>query len=457
MRSEPAPEPRGTPHGAPASATTPAPAAAPAGAPASAVHVPGAPGAAHRHPERRARDVGWRSRDVLRAAALVMAIYLGLQLLWFANSLVFVVFLGVLFGLAVGAAVDRLERVRIRRGVGAALVVFGTIGALVFTGTLIAPTLGEQIRVLRGQLPAAADRLEDWMNTHRSGLVGLVVNNLVGEPGTAPNASHAPSTTTPSATPTAPPSAAPTPPASAPPQGTAPSATASLRARLGEQLSGATRFLFPFLSSTAAVLGGVLLIIFLAIYIGAEPQLYHDGLMHLFPHRARPRAGEVLTEIATVLRKWLVTQLIAMLAIGLVTTVAMLVLRVKAAFALGVIAALLEFIPTVGPVLSAIPAIAMGLVDSPEKALTVLLAYWGIQFIENHLLIPFLMRGGMDLPPALTLVAQALMTLVFGFLGLMVAVPLTAAVMVPIKMLYVQDVVGDDLSVTTDVNEDEGA
>jgi predicted PurR-regulated permease PerM len=62
-------------------------------------------------------------------------------------------------------------------------------------------------------------------------------------------------------------------------------------------------------------------------------------------------------------------------------------------------------------------------------------AYWGIQFLENNLLIPFLMRGEMDLPPAITLIAQTLMTLVFGFLGLMVAVPLTAAVLVPLRMM----------------------
>jgi len=148
-------------------------------------------------------------------------------------------------------------------------------------------------------------------------------------------------------------------------------------------------------------------------------------------------------------------QLVAMVVIGVVTTVAMLALDVKAAFALGFIAGLLEFIPTVGPLLSAIPAIAMGFVDSPEKALSVVFAYWAIQFLENNLLIPWLMRGGMDLPPALTLVAQALMTLVFGFLGLMVAVPLTAAVLVPIKMLYVQDVVGDDLDVREDDDDDD--
>ena len=65
------------------------------------------------------------------------------------------------------------------------------------------------------------------------------------------------------------------------------------------------------------------------------------------------------------------------------------------------------------------------------------MAYWGIQFLENHMLIPLLMKGGMDLPPALTVITQALLALVFGFLGLMVAVPLLATVMVIVQMLYV--------------------
>src|ERR671922_122447 len=79
--------------------------------------------------------------------------------------------------------------------------------------------------------------------------------------------------------------------------------------------------------------------------------------------------------------------------------------------------------------------------DSPDKALAVAIAYGAIQFLENHLLIPLLMKGGVNLPPALTLVSQALMALIFGFLGLMVAVPLVAAILVPVKMLYVEDVV----------------
>jgi predicted PurR-regulated permease PerM len=79
-------------------------------------------------------------------------------------------------------------------------------------------------------------------------------------------------------------------------------------------------------------------------------------------------------------------------------------------------------------------------------------AYVGIQFLENHLLIPLLMKGGVNIPPVLTILSQALFTLLFGFLGLMVAVPLLAAVMVAVKMLYVERVVGDTVSV---VNEGE--
>jgi predicted PurR-regulated permease PerM len=163
--------------------------------------------------------------------------------------------------------------------------------------------------------------------------------------------------------------------------------------------------------------------------------VYRRGLVHLVPERARPRTEETLTAIAVTLRKWLVTQLIAMVVIGAVTTVVLMVLKVRAAVPLGILAGLLEFVPTLGPVLSSLPAIAMGFVDSPEKALAVTIAYVGIQFLENHLLIPILMREGLDLPPALTIVMQALMAIVFGVLGLLVAVPLLAAIMIATRTL----------------------
>src|SRR5204863_4953855 len=173
------------------------------------------------------------------------------------------------------------------------------------------------------------------------------------------------------------------------------------------------------------------------------------------PHQGRDRIGEVLSAIAAVLRKWLVTQLIAMVTLGIVTTVVLMLLRVKAAFALGLLSGLFEFIPTLGPIISSLPAIAMGFLDSPEKALWVVIAYIGVHFLEGHLLIPLLMKGGINLPPALTILSQALMALLFGFLGLMCAVPLLAATVVGVKMLYVEDVVGDP-QIGPDENPEKG-
>ncbi|HLA14804.1 MAG TPA: AI-2E family transporter, partial [Gemmatimonadaceae bacterium] len=208
-----------------------------------------------------------------------------------------------------------------------------------------------------------------------------------------------------------------------------------LRDRLIAQLGGATRFFLPVLSSTLAVAAAIVLVLFLAIYLAIDPGLYRRGLVSMVPARSRPKADRVLTAIATTLRKWLVTQLIAMVVIGVVTTVALLALDVRAAVPLGILAGLLEFVPTLGPILSALPAIAMGFVDSPEKALAVTIAYIGIQFVENHVLIPILMKEGIDVPPALTIVMQAMMAIVFGFLGLLVAVPLLATFLIAARTL----------------------
>lgn len=427
--------------------------------------VHGSPGTTTpgRAPERRARAVGWGTSDVLRAAALVTLFVLFLRLLWFANALFFVVFLGVLFGLAVSAAVDRLERFRIPRGLGAAFTALGFLALLAGFGVVMAPTIRAQARDVRARLPQAIDRFEGWLNDRRGGTLGFLVRGLTGEGSGGADTTRESAAAVRSPTDTAAPGAA----ADTASGGDRPTRTdaedvstdeqpgISARERLGEQLGGVSSYLFRFLSSTLAVLSGFALVAFIAVYVGANPDLYHRGLLHLVPHRLRARTGEVLSATATMLRRWLITQLIGMMTIGVVTTVTLLILDVDGAFALGALAGVLEFIPTIGPLLSAVPAVAMGFLDSPEKALYVAIAYVVIQFLESNVLMPLLMHEGVDIPPALSIVFQALMALLFGFLGLLVAVPLLAAVMVPVKMLYVEDVVGDDVIVPGE-SEDDG-
>lgn len=393
-------------------------------------------GTAHAGHERRAPEpphsAGWRSRDIIRAAALAVGVVAVCVGLWAASTVVFTVFLGVLFGLAISSGVDLLARLRIPRGLGALMVILAAAGMLTLVGALMAPVLSEQAREIRSRLPEALQQVESWVGREGGTLRAFTGRFSAVTPShdSTGGVRHGDSTTTARA-----PSAAP-----APPQQDGSS-------QMGQGLAGIAGALFGFVGSTVEIVVYVLLALFIALYIASEPDLYHRGLMHLFPHRARARAGDVLTQIASVLRKWLGTQLIAMVTLAVVWAIALSVLRVKAALALAVIAGLLEFVPTIGPTMAVVPAIAMALLDSPTKAVSVLIVYLVIQGFEANLLIPLLMKGRIELAPAVTIVAQALMTLAFGFFGLMVAVPLLAAVMVPVKMLYVEDVVGDDVTV----------
>ena len=352
-----------------------------------------------------------RSRDVLRVALLVAGVYLALRFLWVARSVFFLAFLGVLFGITLSGGVTWLQRRGVPRGVGALLLVGAFFALLVGLGALTAPRITEQWHQLQQQLPDALARVEGWFRERQGG-----VSDLLQPPGDAA-------------------------------RGQPPT---DIRKTLAQQVDNLGSNFFAVFTSTLSVLGGMLVITFVAAFLAVDPRTYRRGVMHLVPHRARAKTSEVMDAMGVTLRRWLVAQLIGMLVIGAITTTALLLLDVRAAVALGIIAGILEFVPYFGPILSAIPAIAMGFLDGPEKALWVALAYLAIQQIEGNLLMPLLMKEGLGLPPALTILAQAAMALVFGFIGLLIAVPLLGTIMVPVKLLYVQDVVGDEVALPGD-------
>lgn len=338
-----------------------------------------------------------RPGDIYRAALAVIATLILFQLLWSARILVLTAFLGILFGLSAARATDWVvARVRVNRNVAAAGVVLGTVlllaGVIAWTG----PTLVEQSQDLRTKLPEAITNLEAWLASKQPGLLDLVA------PATDDGSSRFGSAIT-------------------------------------KHAPAVTDFAFGILQSTLVVAAGIVMVVFLALYIAADPDVYRRGLLLLVPIARRDRFAQLQTAVATTLRTWFATQLIAMLVIGVVTTIVLAILGVRAAFPLGVIAGIFEFVPNIGPMLAAIPAVLMGFVDSPQKAAIVIGAYWAIQFLENNLLIPYLMKEQLDLPPALTLVAQVVMAYVFGFLGLFVAIPLLATIVVTVRTFWVED------------------
>jgi predicted PurR-regulated permease PerM len=359
-------------------------------------------------------------------AIVVLLVGAGGFIIFRAHNLIFVAYIGVLLGLAVSAGATRLRRFGIGQGLGAALIVAASVAVLVGFGAWTGPTVRTQYKELKERLPEAFVKLDKWLGQRQGGFVGTLLSES-DSVAIAPVQQHEPDTIALLAT----------------------NPTDSLvhlkalKERLLSKSSGASGFLFPVIHSTIEVAAGIVIIFFLAIYIGADPQLYRKGLISLIPHSSRKRGEQVVDAITLALRRWLVTQLIAMIVMGVVATAILTALNVRAALPLGILSGLLQFVPMAGPIISAIPAIAMGFVDSPEKAAAVLVAFYVIHFLESHLLIPLLMKEGVNLPPVLTVLTQAGMALAFGVMGLFVAVPMLVLGMILVKMLYVEDVVGD--------------
>lgn len=212
----------------------------------------------------------------------------------------------------------------------------------------------------------------------------------------------------------------------------------------GSNLLGRLADLARTLGNTVADL---VLIAIGAVFIAAQPNLYRDGLLKLLPAEPRPLAAETLDDCGAALRLWLKGQIVSMVIVGLLTWFGLAIAGVPAAFALGAIAALAEIIPYAGPILSAIPGLLFALLLGPEKAAWALLVYVLVQQIEGNLIQPLVQRKMVMLPPLITLYALVGGGLLFGFLGLLFAMPAAIVAYVLLKRLYVRELLHTATSV----------
>jgi predicted PurR-regulated permease PerM len=195
------------------------------------------------------------------------------------------------------------------------------------------------------------------------------------------------------------------------------------------------------LAATALVRGatGLLLILFLGVHFALDPRLYRDSALRVIPPAYRQRVGPALDDAGVALQKWLLGQLIAMLSVGILIGVSLWLLGVPLALSLGILAGLCEFVPVVGPILSAIPGVLLAFSQGPEMALYAVLIYVVMQQLESNLIIPLIQRWAVKLAPAASLLAVVAFGLLFGILGVAFATPIAVVVMVMVKHLYVED------------------
>jgi predicted PurR-regulated permease PerM len=217
--------------------------------------------------------------------------------------------------------------------------------------------------------------------------------------------------------------------------------------------------------SRAAGIGGTILsgladailVIIAGIYIAASPRVYRRGLVKLFPKGQHERVEDSLDAAGQALRLWLTAQLISMTGVGILTVLALWIIGVPSALALGFIAALADFIPFVGPIIGAIPAILIAFTLDGNAVLWTALAFLVIQQIEGNIIMPIAEKHMVAIPPALALFAILAGGVLFGTLGLIFGFPLAVVIYVLVKKLYVRETLGESTPVPGETSEQTDA
>ncbi|GEO04806.1 AI-2E family transporter [Adhaeribacter aerolatus] len=217
---------------------------------------------------------------------------------------------------------------------------------------------------------------------------------------------------------------------------------AGLPSKPGKLFSGQSDILSQLtgiVSSSLGILANFIIVIITGIYLAADPGGYRKGFVKLFTPRYRNRLNEVLIQCYHTLSNWLLSRFISMVVVGVATGIGLMALGIPLPIVLAIIAALLNFIPNIGPYIALIPALLLAYLQGPDKALYVFLLYTAIQSVEGYILTPMLDKKFVSTLPALLLFGQVLLGLLVGISGVLLASPIIAVLIVIVNELYVKD------------------
>jgi predicted PurR-regulated permease PerM len=341
---------------------------------------------------REAKTVPARDPFVRRVAKVVAILVVTGLLLTFVVlgiDILLAALAGVLFAVLLRALTDLTKRyIGLGDGWALALVLLFLLALLVGGGLLLAPRVSEQVDQFVEQAPQIMTEAEEFLQQREWGQ--WILDQVRG----------------------------------------------------GEVEGGMANAVGPAVSALLHWFTILLTIFFVGLFAAANPQLYKDGLVHLAPLRHRPVVRELIGEISYTLRWWLIGRGIAMLMVGVTTGVVLALLGIPFALLMGILAGLLTFIPYLGPIAAGVPIVLFALLEGPQQALWVFLAYTAIQQVEGNVLDPIIMHKLIYIPPVLTIVMQVLMGVVLGIMGVVMATPL-AAILVVFNKFYRREILGD--------------
>jgi len=211
---------------------------------------------------------------------------------------------------------------------------------------------------------------------------------------------------------------------------------------IGRQSTNVFRRITGLFSTAFDVVANIIIVLMTAVYFAFSPKLYNEGVVKLVPQNKDKRAREILATMESTLRSFLLGISGSMTINGVLTFLGLWFLGVPFAIPLGIIAGLMSFIPNIGPLIASAPAILIALSQSPAQALYVVILYLAVQNLDGFLISPLIQQRAVSVPPVLVIASQLLLAVLFGFLGLLLAVPIVAVVFVAVKMIYIEDILG---------------
>jgi predicted PurR-regulated permease PerM len=321
---------------------------------------------------------------------------------WYFAATLLLIFTGMLLGVGLNALTNALgRRVHLPHTLRLAIVCVALAVMLAGVAYLGGATIAEQATLLSKTIKSQITNVRSFLDNHG-------IDTSFFDFGSAAPASSTDAESTPAS-----PGAAS--------HGQLPGAGA-LASSGGAIVSQTFKLLFGAISAV----GNIFIVLFLGLAFASQPSIYHDGLLYLAPARHRTRAALIIDRIGETLERWLIAQIVVMIAVGIVTWIGLAIIGIPGSFILGIQAGLLAFIPTVGAIIAGVVVVLASLASGWIPALSAFLLFMGVHAMESYVLTPILQRQALDIPPATLFAFQILLGVVFGIWGLALALPLVA-------------------------------
>ena len=193
-----------------------------------------------------------------------------------------------------------------------------------------------------------------------------------------------------------------------------------------------------FFSTSFGVMGNLYVIILLAIFFTANPSIYKNGIIMLVPPKNKSLARVAIDRISTALKGWLKGTMLSMVLITFMIATGLTIMGIPGAMVLAMFTGMLKLIPNFGSMAAMIPGVLLALTVSTNTAIIVALIYVISQTIVSNIVTPLIQKRMINLPPALTIISQVIMGTLSGALGIILAVPLLAIIIILVDELYVK-------------------